>query len=128
MTNGRRLTRSRNKMIAGVCAGIAEYFGWEVTLFRVVFVIVSILSVAFPGILVYLVLWAGFRACHRRGAMRPARCVKGRRRWQYVGSVLNGSLSPRGESRRRRTISVRLCGQLVPEQARFLREPRRAGR
>ena len=57
MTNGRRLTRSRNKMIAGVCAGIAEYFGWEVTLFRVVFVIVSILSVAFPGILFYLVLW-----------------------------------------------------------------------
>ena len=44
-------------MIAGVCAGIAEYFGWEVTLFRVVFVIVSILSAAFPGILVYLVLW-----------------------------------------------------------------------
>ena len=40
MTNGRRLTRSRNKMIAGVCAGIAEYFGWEVTLFRVVFVLV----------------------------------------------------------------------------------------
>jgi phage shock protein C len=53
----RRLTRSRDKMIAGVCAGIAEYFGWEVTLFRVVFVVVSILSVAFPGILVYLVLW-----------------------------------------------------------------------
>ena len=44
-------------MIAGVCAGIAEYFGWETTLVRVVFVVVSILSVAFPGILVYLVLW-----------------------------------------------------------------------
>jgi phage shock protein C len=57
MANHRRLTRSRDKMIAGVCAGIAEYFGWEVTLFRVVFVVVSILSVAFPGILVYLVLW-----------------------------------------------------------------------
>jgi len=57
MTGGRRLTRSRNKMIAGVCAGIAEYFGWEVTLFRVVFVLVSIISAAFPGILVYLVLW-----------------------------------------------------------------------
>jgi phage shock protein C len=57
MPEGRRLTRSRNKMIAGVCAGIAEYFGWEITLFRVVFVVVSILSVAFPGILVYLVLW-----------------------------------------------------------------------
>ena len=57
MTTGRRLTRSHNKMIAGVCAGIAEYFGWDVTLFRVVYVIVSIISVAFPGILVYLVLW-----------------------------------------------------------------------
>jgi phage shock protein C len=58
MTGDRRLTRSRNKMIGGVCAGIAEYFGWEVTLFRVVFVLVSIASAAFPGILVYLVLWA----------------------------------------------------------------------
>lgn len=57
MSNGKRLTRSRDKMIAGVCAGIAEYFGWDVTLFRVVFVLASILSVAFPGILVYLVLW-----------------------------------------------------------------------
>ena len=57
MTDGRRLTRSRNRMIAGVCAGIAEYFGWDVTLFRVIFVVVSILSVAFPGILVYVVLW-----------------------------------------------------------------------
>ena len=44
-------------MIAGVCAGIAEYFGWEVTLFRVAYVLASILSVAFPGILVYIVLW-----------------------------------------------------------------------
>jgi len=57
MSSGRPLSRSSNKMIAGVCAGIAEYFGWDVTLFRVVFVLVSILSVAFPGILVYLVLW-----------------------------------------------------------------------
>ena len=57
MGNGQVLRRSSNKMIAGVCAGIAEYFGWEVTLFRVVFVLASILSVAFPGILVYVVLW-----------------------------------------------------------------------
>ena len=54
---GRPLTRSRNKMIAGVCAGVAEYFGWDVTLFRGVYVIVSIISAAFPGILVYVVLW-----------------------------------------------------------------------
>jgi phage shock protein C len=57
MVNGQVLRRSSNKMIAGVCAGIAEYFGWEVTLFRSVFVVVSILSAAFPGILVYVVLW-----------------------------------------------------------------------
>jgi len=57
MTTPRRLVRSQNKMIAGVCAGIAEYFGWDVTLFRIVYVLVSILSVAFPGIAVHLVCW-----------------------------------------------------------------------
>ena len=57
MSNGKALVRSRDKMIAGVCAGIAEYFGWEVSLFRVVFVLASILSAAFPGILVYVVMW-----------------------------------------------------------------------
>ena len=44
-------------IVAGVCAGIAEYFGWDVTLVRVLYVIVSIISVAFPGIFVYIVLW-----------------------------------------------------------------------
>ena len=44
-------------MIAGVMGGIAEHFGLNVTLLRVVYVVVSILSVAFPGILVYLLLW-----------------------------------------------------------------------
>ena len=57
MSNGRPLVRSRDKMIAGVCAGIAEYFGWDVTLFRCMFVLASILSAAFPGILVYVVFW-----------------------------------------------------------------------
>ena len=52
------LTRSNNKLIAGVCAGCAEYLGWDTTAFRVAFVLVSILSAAFPGILVYIVLWA----------------------------------------------------------------------
>jgi len=50
--------RSRsNVMIAGVCAGIAEHFGWSVTGTRVAYVLLSILSAAFPGILVYLILW-----------------------------------------------------------------------
>ncbi len=52
------LLRSRkHKMIAGVCGGIAEWLGWDPTVVRVLYVIVSIVSVAFPGILCYLVLW-----------------------------------------------------------------------
>lgn len=46
-----------NKMIAGVMVGIAERFGWDATLVRIVFVLVSFFSVAFPGIIVYLILW-----------------------------------------------------------------------
>lgn len=53
-----RLERSRNdRMIAGVLGGVARRFGWSSTLLRVLFVLVSILSAAFPGILVYLVAW-----------------------------------------------------------------------
>lgn len=52
------LRRSRdNRMIAGVIAGLAEYFNMDVTLARVLFVVVSLLSAAFPGTLVYLLLW-----------------------------------------------------------------------
>ncbi|MDI3452699.1 PspC domain-containing protein [Acinetobacter oleivorans] len=48
---------NRHSMIAGVMGGIAERFGWNVTLLRVIFVLISVMSAAFPGILVYLVLW-----------------------------------------------------------------------
>lgn len=52
------LRRSRtNRMIAGVIGGLAEYWSIDATLARVIFVIVSIVSAAFPGILVYGVLW-----------------------------------------------------------------------
>jgi phage shock protein C len=53
----KKLHRSRNKMIAGVCGGIAEWLGWDVTLVRVLYVLVSLVSVGFPGIVVYLLLW-----------------------------------------------------------------------
>jgi phage shock protein C len=53
----RQLKRSKNKMIAGVCAGIAEMVGWDPVLVRVGYVILSIFSAAFPGILVYIILW-----------------------------------------------------------------------
>ena len=52
------LRRSRtNRMIAGVVGGLAEWAGMDPTLARVVFVAVSVLSAAFPGILVYVLLW-----------------------------------------------------------------------
>lgn len=53
----KRLTRSDDRLVAGVCAGLADYFGWSVPMTRVVYVLVSVLSVAFPGILVYVILW-----------------------------------------------------------------------
>lgn len=52
-----RLTRSNNKVIAGVCAGIADYLGWEVAIVRLLYVFISICSAAFPGMLVYVILW-----------------------------------------------------------------------
>ena len=52
------LRRSRtNRMIAGVVGGLAEYWSVDATMARVVFVVVSIISAAFPGILVYALLW-----------------------------------------------------------------------
>lgn len=53
----RKLRRSRDRMIAGVCGGIADYYGWKADRVRVAYVILSILSAAFPGIIVYLLLW-----------------------------------------------------------------------
>ena len=54
----RLLRRSRtDRVIAGVCAGLAHHFGLDVSLMRVLYVLVSILSAAFPGILAYIVLW-----------------------------------------------------------------------
>lgn len=54
----RPLRRSvANRWIAGVCGGIAEYFELDPTLVRVVYLLLSIFSAAFPGTLVYIILW-----------------------------------------------------------------------
>jgi phage shock protein C len=51
----RRLTRSnREKMIAGVCGGLAEYLDMDPTVVRVLYVLVSILTAACPRILAYV--------------------------------------------------------------------------
>lgn len=52
------LRRSRsNRVIAGVVGGLADYFGLDPSLARIIYVLVSIFSAAFPGILVYILLW-----------------------------------------------------------------------
>ena len=52
------LLRSRDDAIlAGVCGGIAAWLGWSSTTVRILYVVASVLSAAFPGILVYVVLW-----------------------------------------------------------------------
>jgi phage shock protein C len=58
MTAQKRLTRSNDKMIAGVLAGIGNYFDIDPTIVRIVYVVLSIASVGFPGLIAYLIMWA----------------------------------------------------------------------
>lgn len=46
-----------DRWIAGVLGGIARYFELDPTRLRLIFLIVSILSTAIPGIIIYLALW-----------------------------------------------------------------------
>lgn len=78
MTEGRRLMRSRDdRLIAGVCGGLADWLGWDPTLVRVAYVVVSVLSAGFPGTLAYIALWIlmpeGPRNRPRRFSVDPER-------------------------------------------------------
>ena len=52
----KKLTKSTNKMLCGVCGGLAEYFGMDITLMRAIYAIGSLVLAAFPGVLVYIIL------------------------------------------------------------------------
>lgn len=52
----KKLRRSKNQMIAGVCAGIAEYLDVDPTLVRIIYVLLSFFSAGFPGLLIYIIL------------------------------------------------------------------------
>ncbi|WP_163326181.1 PspC domain-containing protein [Draconibacterium mangrovi] len=52
-----RLYRSRNRVLGGVLAGFAEYFSIDVVLVRLIYVLLSLFSAGFPGLLVYIVFW-----------------------------------------------------------------------
>ena len=53
----KKLVRSRNQIIAGVCAGIADYVGWDITLVRAIYALLTIFTVGFPGLILYIILW-----------------------------------------------------------------------
>ncbi len=56
MTSDKRLYRARSdRKLAGVCAGIADYFGWDPTLVRVGWIVLTLMGGS--GILLYLILW-----------------------------------------------------------------------
>ena len=52
----KRLTRSTNKVVAGVCGGIAEYFEIDPTLVRIAYAALTVFSAGFPGVLLYLIM------------------------------------------------------------------------
>jgi phage shock protein C len=53
----KKLKRSRNQFVAGVCAGFADYVGWDVTLVRLIYALLTICTVGFPGVILYIILW-----------------------------------------------------------------------
>lgn len=52
----KRLERSTDKKICGVCAGVAEFFGIDVTVMRVIYALLTVFSAAFPGVVLYIIL------------------------------------------------------------------------
>ena len=52
----KRLTKSYDKFLCGVCGGIAEYFDVDPTLVRIGYAALSIFSVGFPGLLLYIIM------------------------------------------------------------------------
>ena len=64
---GNPLHRSRqDRVVAGVCAGLAHWLGWDATLVRILYVVVSIFSFVLPGLIVYLILWLVMPKAPRR--------------------------------------------------------------
>lgn len=56
--NPKRLTRTRqDRMLAGVCGGLAKYLYVDPTVVRLVFALATFFTILFPGVLIYLIMW-----------------------------------------------------------------------
>lgn len=57
MSTDKQLARSSSdKWIAGVCSGVAHYFGWDIAIFRLVYLLLTVCT-GFCGVLIYIILW-----------------------------------------------------------------------
>ncbi|WP_340110905.1 PspC domain-containing protein [Maribellus mangrovi] len=54
----KKLYRSRNRVLGGVLAGIAVHLDVDVVLVRLIYILLSLFSAGFPGLIVYIILWA----------------------------------------------------------------------
>ena len=52
----KKLVRSSNKVLAGVCGGIAEYLGMDLAVARIAYAVLTLCFAAFPGVLIYLIM------------------------------------------------------------------------
>jgi phage shock protein C len=54
----KRLIRSRNdKLLAGICGGLANYLDMDPTIIRLIYVLATLFTAVFPGVLIYLIMW-----------------------------------------------------------------------
>lgn len=57
MSNKRLMRSTNDRLLGGVCAGLAEYFDFDPVLVRIAYAFLTIFSAAFPGLLLYIVMW-----------------------------------------------------------------------
>jgi len=58
LNSPKRLKRSRSdRMLAGICGGIANYMMVDPSIIRLVFVLATFFTALFPGILIYFIMW-----------------------------------------------------------------------
>jgi phage shock protein C len=84
----RRLTRSQDRKVAGVCGGVAEYFGADPTLVRLGFVALAVLTAFGPMLLGYAILWIVMPEASGPPASRPASTGDSRQAGTVIGIVL----------------------------------------
>lgn len=72
----KKLTRSANKILAGVCGGIAEYFDLDPTLVRVIYVLLALFTTCFPGLILYVILMLVMPAADPHSDIEEAEVVE----------------------------------------------------